>query len=131
MSYSDLTIEVAVDVLLKKLRTNREKHLKAYETAKEGYYRLLAVELAAKRDVLEGIKLKPSLRKYASLSGIVNQKPTNYLAYYDQAIEMLEFALDETIRLNSDQYQQYVKDEWNWKPNFTTSNVAYAAAARR
>ncbi len=131
MTYNDLTIEVDKDVLLKKLKTNRAKHLRAYDTAKTGYYKLLARELAIKQRAIAGYKLKPSEKKYADLSRIANQKPTNYLAYYDQAIEMLEFGQDTTVRLSSEQYQQYVKDEWNWKASFTTSNVAYAAAARR
>lgn len=137
MAYSDLTIEVAVDVLLTKLRTNRDKHLKAYETAKKGWAKLLKRELETKLRVLAG-EPQSKIRPYkvnghseALLGSIVNQKPTNYLRYYDQAIEMLEFALDQTIKLDSEQYQQYIKDEWNWKGTFTTSNEAYAAAARK
>lgn len=130
MLHTDLTVEVAVPKLLATLRKNREKHLKAYEQAKKGYYKLLARELQVKMDVVRGISVRPANKKYATLSHVLNQKPTNYLAYYDQAIEMLEFTTDEHIRLDAQQYQQYVKDEWNWSPNFTTSNVAYARAAR-
>lgn len=137
MAYGELTITVSVDQLIKTLRTNRAKHLKEYETAKKGYLKLLRRELETKIKVLDKVprnQIKPSTVRGGSemdLARIVNQKPTNYLAYYDQAIEMLEFALDETIKLDSSQYQQYVKDEWNWSANFTTSNSAYAAAARR
>lgn len=127
---TQLTTLVAVDVLLKKLRTNRAKHLKAYETAKKGWAKLLEKELKTKLAVLAGDKVRGP-DKHKSLSRIASQKPTHYLAYYDQAIEMLEFTLDETIALDAEQFQQYFKDEWNWKSSFTTSNSVYSAAARR
>jgi hypothetical protein len=135
----NLTVTVEVPVLLKKLRANREKHLKAYETAKKGYLKLLRRELETKLKVLDrqpGTGIIKGVHKVngvseAHLDRIVNQKPVHFLSHYDQAIEMLEFTTDESVTLDSQQYEQYIQDNWNWKPSFTSSNVAYAAAAAR
>lgn len=137
MAYGELTIEVKVEDLLKTLRTNREKHVKEYEKAKKGYLKLLRKELELKLDILDAVeagtpktKVKGHGGPHARLTHINHQPPQTYVSYYDQAIEMLEFAQNTTVDLDQNQFQQYVKDEWNWKAQFTTSNVAYAAAAR-
>lgn len=130
MGRSDLTIEVEVTDLLDTLRANRTKHLKDYETAKKGYYNLLEREMRTKLAVIHGERIKPSAKKWAHLEHVINRKPENYLAEYDEVIGMLEWTQDTTIRLDSMQYQQYIKNVWNWSSNFTASNVAYAAAAR-
>lgn len=130
MSRSDLTIEVEVTDLLDTLRTNRAKHLKAYEAAKVGYRKLLKQELYDKIAVLDGKKFRARPANQ-HLGHIINRRPENYLAEYDEVIGMLEWTQDATIRLDSTQYQQYIKNEWNWSNSFTTANVAYAAASRR
>lgn len=131
-----LTIEVEVTTLLDTLTTNREKHITAYEKAKKGYLKLLRRELETKLKVLDRVprsQIKPHTLKGGSemdLARIINQKPQAYVEYYDQAIEMLEYAQNDTVELDQQQFREFVKDEWNWKAQFTTSNVAYAAAAR-
>lgn len=137
MAHGELLIEVAVEDLLKTLQRNKTKHVKEYEQAKKGYYKLLRRELDTKLDVLDARdngtlqgKVK-GVAKEKDLARIVNQKPQTYVDFYDQAIEMLEYASNETVQLDTQQFQEYVKDEWNWKATFTTSNTAYAAAVRR
>lgn len=135
-SFADMEIEVSVADLLEKLHTNRAKHLAEYEKAKVGYEKLLRRELETKLRVLDNrakgissVKTK-GVTAEKNMTMIVNQKPTNYLGSYDQVIGMLEFTLDVTIRIDARQYEQYIKNEWSWTNSFTTSNVAYSAAAR-
>lgn len=133
---TELRVTVQKSVLLKKLESNRAKHLLNYEKAKTGYNKLLRRELETKIRVLDGPdagipygKIK-GVTKEKDLARIVNQKPQHYLGYYDQAIEMLKFGEDTTVVLDAQQYQNYIRDDWDWSQSFTTSNTAYVAAVR-
>lgn len=132
-----LTIDVQVGTLINTLEVNRDKHLKAYERAKKGWEKLLQRELETKLKVLTRRPgaavvraIKTNGQSEGDLSRIINQKPTNYLGEYDEAIEMLKFADNATIELDQEQYRAYVKDEWSWKTHWEASNTAYAAAVR-
>lgn len=134
-----LTIQVDVSTLLDTLATNREKHITAYNKAKKGYLKLLRRELEKKLENLtrKETGVRGRIKAFsnpngseADLTRITHQPPRAYTEFYDQAIEMLEYADNQTVELNQQQFQEFVKDEWNWKAQFTTSNVAYAAAAR-
>lgn len=124
MSRGDLTITVGKAKLLGALDHNRAKHLAAYEKAVKGWHRLLERELNAKLSELKGQKTRAP-RSEKNLGHIANQRPQHYLGYYDQAIEMLSFGVDVQIELTAEQFQQYVKDQWNWSGTFTSSNSAY------
>ena len=116
-----LEIEVSIKQLLTTLYANREQHQKDYLKAKAGWVKLLRKELVGKLEVLDNggvVKLS-----------IDNQKPENHGSDYDDAIEMLEYAAGTTITLNGQQYQQFVKDNWQWKNYWAASNSTYIESA--
>ena len=116
-------LKIAVDklVLLEILKTNREKHEKNYSKAKEGFKILLEKELKGKLDALRaGKKVRLTFK---------NQKPVSYLGQYDEVIGMLELATDKELVISTEQYKQYVKDDWSWKQQWSVSNMDYLSAA--
>lgn len=120
-SNNELKIKVNKDELVKTLKANRDKHSSDYDKAKQGFRKLLVVELEKKLQAAkDGKKVTLNFK---------NQKPTNNLNDYDDVIGMLELATDTEIELNHVQYKQYVQDEWDWKRQWSTSNVAYLSAA--
>jgi hypothetical protein len=121
---TDLEITVNKSDLVKKLVINRDKHLKAYEKTRLGWESALRKELAGMLSELNKthtIKIKPG--GYISIS---NQKPQHYLDSYDEAIDMLKYGNDETITLNAEQYQRYIKDNWGWSGAFAATNSTYS-----
>lgn len=114
-------VTVKTAELLKTLRSNRSKHEKDYENAKKGFRILLVKELEKKLQAAkDGKKVALSFN---------NQKPDSHLGDYDDVIGMLELSEDPTLSITHGQYKQYVKDDWSWKRNWSTSNVMYLSAA--
>lgn len=121
--YSNNELEITVDKkeLLKALKANRATHDAEYQKAKIGFRKLLIVELEKKLALAkDGKKVELEFK---------NRKPTNNLNDYDDVIGMLELATDKEIDLNHVQYKQYVKNEWDWTKQWSTSNIAYMSAA--
>lgn len=117
----ELKVNVEKDKLLEILKANREKHAKDYDYAKTGFRKLLIIELQKKlKSAKEGKKVVLIFK---------NQKPTNHLKDYDEIIGMLELSTDKELKLNQQQYKQYVNNEWNWVKHWSTSNSAYIGAA--
>lgn len=104
--------------LIEILKANRDGHVANYETAKKLYRQKYGQAL---QDRLDG-KVKFDSR-------IDLARPQNYQEDYDRAIEMLEMSEDESILLDTNQFQQYVKDEWNWTRNYRESTMWYMEEA--
>lgn len=114
------TVRVSVPKLVQTMKENRDAHQKQYEEALEGWQEDVITALtenlaAAKAD-------GEDLEQYLSVS---LPKPRNYTETYDQVIQMLEFGLAEEVELSSQEFSQYVMDNWNWKAQFTHSHSMY------
>lgn len=51
--------------------------------------------------------------------------PEDHTKDYDRAIQMVEWSIEDTIELDTRQFQQLVMDEWEWKERFDTQIAAY------
>lgn len=119
-----LEVVAEVDKLLTTLASNRAKHLLAYEKAKKGWKKLVLKDIEKLYSDLEADKSIDGKRLY------LKPKPTHFLHEYDEAMEMLKYSSSGTITLDQEHFRAYVKDEWNWKQQFSTSNSTYIAAGR-
>lgn len=116
-----LKIKVEKQNLLGILKQNRDKHEADYTKAKEGFRKLLRVELQKKLDSLDaGKKVQLTFK---------NTKPESHLGDYDEVIEMLELSIDSELEITHQQFKMWVKDDWNWKRMWSTSNSVYLSAA--
>ena len=119
--YNTIKVTVTKELLLEKLKANREKHKDDYDKAKIGFAKLLEAELRKKlKDHVEGKKVSLTFK---------NRKPSNYLKEYDDVIGMIEISTDTNFVLDHTQFKQYIKNEWTWMQDFMLSNSAYIKSA--
>ena len=114
-------VTVKRDELLEKLKENKVKHRQIFEKALEGY-RLTAIELLDK--ALEDAKAGRTIT-----TSVYLEEPVDQTKDYDRAIGMLEMSVDDEVTITSQEYAQYVMDDWSWKRQFLTTNMGYAARA--
>ena len=134
MSSSTISMSFRKEEVIETLKKNRAEHQKIYDEAVEGYREKLREALhevnkmvSEKFNELDEKKLpKPHLKEYP-LSGL--SVPGNSLNEYDTVLEMLSLTPDDTIVLDQDQYNCYMKDNWYWMKDFLTSNSAYSSSA--
>jgi hypothetical protein len=119
----DITITVNKELLLSKLKENREYHHDLYEKAWEGYCKLARQAL---EDMLALIKDRKPIAR-----GIGHIPPEDHTADYDDVIDMLDWSLGDEVELTQTQFIQYVKDDWGWKEQWTSSNTSYIQASGR
>jgi hypothetical protein len=123
MAFGDNVNNMIVDVkrleLIEVLRKNRQKHIEDYKMLLEAFY---VNSFNRARIFLEdvGNRITTSGQFYFSMI-----KPTSSEESYDDAIEMLEMATNDTIKLDRASFKKYVKDEWDWKASFNSSKTLY------
>lgn len=111
------TVNVEKGRLLETLRQNLEVHKAEYAEAIENYPEVVAHELrkrASQIDAGNPVDLQFNL-----------PKPQSFESEYGDAIQMLEWATDEVIELDQQQFKQYVQDEWHWQRAFAASTQMY------
>jgi hypothetical protein len=114
------TVRVAVPKLVQTMKENRDAHQKQFEEAIEGWREDVVTALT---ENLEAAKAGgEELDQYLSVR---LPKPHNYTEQYDRVIQMLEFGLAEEVELSSQEFSQYVMDNWAWKEQFTHSHQVY------
>lgn len=114
--------------LIEKLKANLEKHKKDYEEAVIGYKEKLKYDLEQALDLVTLCQNPSDLRR---LKPVRFEFPVSYETNYIDAIEMLEWSVEETIQLDQSSFKQYVQDEWSWTQSFSAVNSTYKAFAAR
>lgn len=112
-------IKVDKAALLEVLHKNRAGHRDTYLKAFEGYRQeciaILEQNLA---------DLKARTGKHIVF---MEPPPVDNTPEYDTIIGMLEMSVDTVIELDTDQYRQYVKDDWQWKRAWLHATSKYLA----
>lgn len=115
-------VTVSREELLSRLKTNKENHTRLYKEAVAGWRQLVVTEmqknlLSAKDG--DDVKLNINL-----------QPPQDHTEDYDNIIAMVEMSVDQTIQLESHDFQAYVLDKWQWAKQAALLNSTYAASAQ-
>jgi len=116
-----MTTTVPKTKLLEHLRKNRSEHKQIVAEARDGYLRQAKEELEKRLEQLRHGKL---VSLHFDLT-----PPRDYTHIYDQAIEMLEWNTATDVVLQADEFDNIVRDNWNWMREFLTSNSLYSATA--
>lgn len=111
------TVKVNKHTLFNKLLKNRATHIKEAAEAKIDYKKAVIKDLETKLK-------KAKAGKRVDLLVRIPQ-PENHKEDYDRAIEMLEMSVETNIELSANEFDQYVKDNWHWKHQFSASNMLY------
>lgn len=110
------TVKINRERLLAQLKLNRETHIAEYKEAHELYL----------AEAVEGLKKMLKDAKAGKVQHHLHLEiPQSYEASYDRAIAMLEWSTDETVELDHSEFESYVRDNWNWKQNFTALAASY------
>lgn len=124
----DKTVTVNRLALIQKLKANLEAHKVDYAEAVIGYRLKLQVDLSKKLDEVttatsaEALFIKP----------VAFNPPQSYESQYIDAIEMLEWSVQENIELDHSTFKAYVQNQWQWSGGFdsvTTMYKSFAAGA--
>ncbi len=111
------TLEFDKKTILDALVVNRAKHQETHEAAMVAYRKDVLKQLGVFRKAVKSGK--------PFKSAIEFEEPISYVSSYDLVISMLQHCQDQLIKLSSQEYQQYMMDDWLWKANFTMSNSKY------
>lgn len=142
-------VEVNRTKLIETLKANKEKHVKDYEEAKAGYKSALLTKLdSAVEDARKSIEKQYTKRKeeisaitdedienqqdYVQLLPAVTVQmkvPRSYAKEYDAAIDIATWDVRETLELSNAEFTCFVRDEWDWKEEFTATSKIYAPSA--
>jgi len=113
--------------LLKTLIKNREIHKNKYDEAMIEYKGVLKDELTGRIVELETLvgDIDDGREILHHIDNLKTVKPTQYLSEYDRFISMFEMMTENVIELDSETFNQLVRDEWEWKHSFDNSTMLY------
>ena len=114
-------IKVKKDVLLAKVRENRDAHRAVFEEAVAGYQKQAETML---REHIKRIKSGELVEVFVRLP-----RPVEHTKDYDRVIAMLDMDLGDEIELEEHDFQMYVQDDWDWKGTWAIANASYSATA--
>ena len=109
----ELTTNVKVSELIKKVEENKKRHIELYKEAMIGYRKNLIGILSKK---LNDAKENKDVDHHISLS-----RPQTHEKDYACLLGMLEMTINKDIVLTREQFLQYVQDDWGWKSSFINS----------
>lgn len=115
-------MKIKKEDLIKRLKSNLVKHEKDYEKAMKGWQRKVAsvaakLAAAAKKGTLKDAKM------VRELNGL--QKPNDMRDHYKKTISMISHSVEAVIHLDEFDFTHFMQDDWDWKADWTTSNVRY------
>ena len=116
------SVNVSKDKLLEVLRENRTKHVNEYLSAVEVYRGDVIARLRTMLEnaQIEAGKVTPKFDLKVDLA-----EPVSYVDSYDTAIRMLDMSTDDIIELSSQEFSQYVEDNWAWQGMFKSITGTY------
>jgi hypothetical protein len=114
-------ITVPRQKLIATISGNRERHIRAHDKAVKGW-RSKQIETVQRASV----KAMRNARAGRQVSLVVSlPKPSSYVKQYDRVLGMLRMDTSPTIKLTAQDYDRFVKDEWEWSNEFANSTIGY------
>jgi hypothetical protein len=115
----DITVRKAD--LIATLKTNRDNHLAEYEIAVEVYKdRFVKAAQAYARDAVRRARIGEQF-----IGAVWLPVPEEHTEDYDRAIAMLEWEIEDDIRLNEHDFATFVLNQWGWAKSYATSTQSY------
>ena len=144
-------VEVNRIQLLATLVANKEKHIKDFHEAVEGYKESAMQKLkdgheTAKQNIeknlargiatiesFDSTKVKDAPNYIVFTDQIIVKLPVpqNYSDEYDAAIAVAEWDVRETLELTNAEFQCFVRDIWGWSEDFTKVSTMYKQLSKR
>ena len=123
----NMKVTVNIAEALAILRKNLAKHNKDHEKAMKGWNKKVATQAGKVAKKAKAGKLTESP---SDLSLTLHQKPQSYADAYEASIAMFGHHTEETIELNSSDYDKLMRDNWDWRRDFSVTNSLYGVGKR-
>lgn len=122
MNLQQLNIKVTVKIadVIEALMANQMTHIEQYEEARVAYFKRLSAFLSELYGDAEEHVLRPDNYR------INLTPPVNACKMYDQYIEMLSLAQEDTMVITTQEYQCFFADEWSWAQSAKAINSTYS-----
>jgi len=114
-------VTISKQKLLDQLKKNREDHKEIYELAYEGWK---AEVIKALEEALEDAKADKDFITYFDID-----KPESHLSEYDEIIDRVSWHEDSVIKLNLREFNNFVRDNWDWSVNFLNQATMYSSSS--
>lgn len=111
-------VVVKKDGLRDALITNKANHRAEFEKALDGY-RTRSIELLEEH--IDRIKKGKVEQVFVSLP-----IPEDHTDDYDKALLTLDWTVFDEVVLSIREFDMYVRDNWAWKNEFTTTSAMYS-----
>ncbi len=125
IQYGFQSVVVEKDALVSTLNSNKAKHVAEFSKSSELYGEALTAYFnGVKEEAEKSIKILSEKGKELTpriTTLIAVQKPVSHEKDYVMAIRMLEMSVDKKVQLSTQEFNQYVLDEWSWKQAFTSN----------
>lgn len=115
------TVKANTARLIETLKANKEKHRAHFLKALEGWRKESVEKLTSLAKKIEGNKDGNRFRHIT----IIDEPPMDMTHDYEVAIDMLSWNTTETIDLDQQKFNAFVRDDWHWSGNWTMSNSKY------
>jgi hypothetical protein len=113
-------IVVDKERLVSALRESRDKHEREYQEAYDGFVKKYADLLKKKIGKAEaGAEIGPR-DTYIDL-----EVPENHTEDYTRALDMLSWHEGDSIDLSTQEYKNYIEDDWAWTGKFRKDLSSY------
>lgn len=111
------SVKVSKSSLRNTIQINRDAHRAEFEQALEGYR--IACITALERN-LAALKTGKAERVF-----INEQLPEDHTSDYDRVLKMLAMSVEQDVVLSSENFDQYVLNNWHWRHVWVASNTKY------
>ena len=117
------TLKVTVDreTLMDRVAQNRDAHRSTFEEALEAY-RSRAISELEKR--IDSIRRGKKIDVYIRLP-----EPEDHTEDYERVLDMLAMHNEPEIVISNDDFARFVRDDWDWKEQWTTTNAYYLGSS--
>lgn len=110
------------EVLIEKLKFNKDKHVKTYEKAWEVFTQEYSERLEEMVKDSSNIELGKAPDLYVDLA-----VPQSHEDDYSRVILMVELSSQEEFHLTEQEFRQYIMDEWYWREAWLQDTVSYSS----
>lgn len=114
-------ITISKEKLLEKLKQNRKNHRAIFEDALQGWeHQVFTALQKAVEDAKSGIRYETFINL---------PRPKDHTCDYDEVIDRVEWHEEKLIDLELHEFNQFVRDDWSWMPDFNASSASYSSSS--
>jgi hypothetical protein len=112
------TVKLNKEKLIEVITKNRAGHRSAFDQAFDGYRKEC---ISVLEENIRNLK-----EKKAHIVRFNEYAPEDHTEDYDTVLEMLAMSVDPVVELTHQEFENYVRDNWDWKERWAASNLKYS-----